>query len=153
MSLRVAVTCGRPAGGMRYARALEEVGIEPILMAPPEQRSLREVGVDGLLISGGTDLDPALYGQERAPETELPDRRRDRMERRLLREALNIDMPVLGICRGCQVLNVFHGGTLMQHHQRQATHRVRTSVRSLPAQDAIVQRGTRLGAIFGQGRC
>jgi len=153
MSARVAVTCGRPVGAVRYARALEAIGLELVLLAPPEQRSLREIGVEGLLLTGGTDVDPALYGQERAAETEFPDRQRDRMEKRLLREALQTDLPVLGICRGLQLLNVFHGGTLMQHHPRQATHRVRTGDRSLPAHDVIVQPGTRLAGILDPGRC
>lgn len=153
MSARVALTCGKPAGAVRYARALEAVGLVPVILAPPEQRSLAEIGVAGLLISGGTDVDPELYGEDRAPETERPDRPRDRMERRLLREALQADLPVLGICRGMQFINVFHGGTLIQHHPRQATHRVRTGDRSLPAHDAIVQPGTRLAGILGAGRC
>jgi putative glutamine amidotransferase len=153
MSVRVGVTCGSARGALHYTRALEAVGLEPVILAPPEQRSLREVGVAGLLVSGGTDLDPSLYGQQRADETEAPDRRRDRMERRLLREALQVDMPVLGICRGLQFLNVFHGGTLMQHHPCQATHRIRTGDRSLPAHDVIVQPGTRLAGILGPGRC
>jgi putative glutamine amidotransferase len=153
MSQRVALTCGKPAGAARYARALAAAGLEPVILAPPEQRSLAEIGVAGLLISGGTDVDPELYGQDPAPETERPDHPRDRMEHRLLREALQTDLPVLGICRGMQLLNVFHGGTLVQHHQRQATHRVRTGDRSLPAHDAIVQPGTRLAGILGAGRC
>jgi putative glutamine amidotransferase len=153
MSIRVAVTCGKPAGAARYARAVESVGLDPVIVAPPEQRSLEELGVAGLLISGGTDVDPALYHQQPEPETEAPDRPRDRMERRLLREALQADVPVLAICRGLQFLNVYHGGTLVQHHRRQSAHRVRTGDRSLPAHDVIVQPGTHLAAILGEGRC
>jgi putative glutamine amidotransferase len=153
MSIRVAVTCGTAAGAARYVRALEAVGLEALIMAPPEQRSLADVGVDGLLLTGGTDVDPELYGQTRQDETETPDRPRDRMENRLLREALKADLPVLGICRGMQFLNVFHGGTLVQHHSRQAKHRVRTGDRSLPAHDVIVQTGTRLAGILGDARC
>jgi putative glutamine amidotransferase len=153
MSKRVAVTCGKPQGAIRYVRALADVGLDVIVLAPPEQRTLAEIGVDGLLVSGGTDVDPALYGQEPAPETERPDPPRDRMELRLLREALQTDLPVLGICRGLQLMNVLHGGTLLQHHPRQATHRVRTGDRSLAAHDAIIKPGTRLAEILGPGRC
>ena len=149
----VAVSCGRPAGAARYVRALEAVGLEPVILAPPDQRSLAAIGVQGLLLSGGTDLDPALYGQEPAPESEHPDGPRDRMEVRLLREALHKDLPVLGICRGMQFMNVFHGGTLVQHHSHQAMHRVRTADRSLPAHDVVVRPGTRLAGILGEGRC
>jgi putative glutamine amidotransferase len=153
MNVRVAVSSGKPENVSRYARALETVGLEPVVLAPPEQRSLTEIGVQGLLLTGGTDVDPELYGQDPAPETEWPDRPRDRLEGRLLREALQKDLPVLGICRGLQYMNVFHGGTLAQHHPRQATHRVRTPDRSLPAHDVIVRPGTRLAGILGEGRC
>jgi putative glutamine amidotransferase len=153
MSARVAVSCGKPEGAARYVRALEAVGLAPVVLAPPEQRSLTEIGVQGLLLSGGTDVDPELYDQEAAPQSQRPDRRRDRLEGRLLRESLHQDLPVLGICRGLQFMNVFHGGTLVQHHSHQAAHRVRTLDRSLAAHDVIVRPGTRLAAILGEGRC
>jgi putative glutamine amidotransferase len=153
MKARVAVSCGKPADALRYVRALQAVGLESVVLAPPEPRSLAEIGVQGLLLSGGTDVDPRLYGQEPEPQSEDPDGPRDRLEGRLLREALQKDLPVLGICRGLQYLNVFHGGTLVQHHPRQATHRVRTPDRSLPAHDVIVRPGTRLAGILGEGRC
>lgn len=153
MSARVGVTCGKPDHAQRYVRALESVGLEPVLLAAPEGRSLAETGVQGLLITGGTDVAPALYGQEPAPESDAPDHKRDRLEDRLLREALQRDVPVLGICRGMQFLNVFHGGTLYQHHSHQATHRVRTADRSLPAHDVLVRSGSRLADILGDGRC
>jgi putative glutamine amidotransferase len=153
MSARVGVTCGKPDNARRYVRALEAVGLEAVLLAPPEGRSLRETGVQGLLISGGTDVDPALYGRQPAPESDAPDHKRDRLESRLLREALQRDVPVLGICRGMQFLNVFHGGTLYQHHGHQATHRVRSADPSLAAHDVLVQAGSRLAGIVGGGRC
>jgi putative glutamine amidotransferase len=134
-------------------RALEAAGLEPVVLTPPDARSLRDAGVQGLLITGGTDVDSALYGQDPHPESDAPDRRRDRLEHRLLREALQADMPVLGICRGMQFLNVYHGGTLFQHHDHQATHRVRTADPSLPAHDVLVQPGSRVAGILGEGRC
>jgi putative glutamine amidotransferase len=72
-------------------------------------------GLDGLVLAGGTDVDPALFGAPRAPETIDPDRDRDRLETVLLHEALERDLPVLAICRGLQLLNVARGGTLLQH--------------------------------------
>jgi putative glutamine amidotransferase len=71
--------------------------------------------VDGLILSGGGDLDPATYGAERHPETSLVLAERDAFELALTRRAIERDLPVLGICRGIQVLNVAFGGTLLQH--------------------------------------
>ncbi len=72
-------------------------------------------GLDGLLITGGKDVDPAVYGQEPHPSTDQPGEQRDAWEFALLRAALQRQIPVLGICRGAQVLNVALGGTLHQH--------------------------------------
>ena len=71
--------------------------------------------LSGLVLTGGTDLNPTLYGQTRLPRTDQPDFERDERETRLLRDALARDLPVLAICRGMQFLNVFCGGTLSQH--------------------------------------
>jgi putative glutamine amidotransferase len=71
-------------------------------------------GLDGLLLPGGSDVDPALFGAPRDPKTGHPDRKRDKLETALLREALDRDFPVLAICRGLQLLNVAQGGTLLQ---------------------------------------
>jgi putative glutamine amidotransferase len=71
--------------------------------------------IDGLLLIGGADVDPASYGAPRQAETESTYPERDAFELALLREALRIGIPVLGICRGMQVLNVALGGTLEQH--------------------------------------
>ncbi|WP_201778128.1 gamma-glutamyl-gamma-aminobutyrate hydrolase family protein [Mycolicibacterium chubuense] len=75
-------------------------------------------GLDGLIITGGRDVDPAAYGDERHPATDEPvadSRTRDAFELALLQAALRRGVPVLGICRGAQVLNVALGGTLHQH--------------------------------------
>ena len=71
--------------------------------------------LDGLLIPGGWDVDPALYGQERHPATDEPHTARDAWEQALIREALRQDIPLLCICRGEQLLNVTLGGSLHQH--------------------------------------
>lgn len=72
-------------------------------------------GLDGLIITGGKDIDPATYGHAPHPATEEPARDRDAWEFALLAAALRRGVPVLGICRGAQVLNVALGGTLHQH--------------------------------------
>src|SRR5258708_873340 len=87
-----------------YRDALARVGIEAIAFTPGSSESLDTVG--GILLTGGTDVDPALYGEAPHPETEAPDRERDDYESAILREAIARDMPVLAICRGMQLMNV-----------------------------------------------
>jgi putative glutamine amidotransferase len=99
-----------------YVRAVERAGGRALLV-PPSTDGIEETldAVDGLIFSGGSDLDPALYGQERHPETTGIVAERDSGELALLKVALERDMPVLAICRGSQVLNVLLGGDLVQH--------------------------------------
>lgn len=108
-------------------------------------------GLDGLVITGGRDVDPAAYGQAPHPTTDQPATDRDAWEFALLAGALHRGMPVLGICRGAQVLNVALGGTLHQHlpdvlgHTRhQAGNAVfsTSGVRTVP--------GTRLAGLIGE---
>ena len=99
-----------------YVRAVERAGGRPLLV-PPSTEGVEETldALDGIIFSGGADLDPALYGQDAHPETDQPFPLRDDGEFVLLRAALERDMPTLGICRGSQVLNVALGGDLVQH--------------------------------------
>jgi putative glutamine amidotransferase len=71
--------------------------------------------LDGLIVTGGRDVDPARYGQDPHPTTDAPSPERDAWEDALLRGAIERELPFLGICRGAQVLNVALGGTLVQH--------------------------------------
>ena len=109
--IRVAVPFGRTPEKKRdpYRKALEGVGVQAV------EGAMTLEGLDGLLLAGGSDVDAALYGAVRDPQAGEPDRERDRVETALLREALDRDLPVLAICRGVQLLNVAHGGTLVQH--------------------------------------
>ncbi|MGZ8706070.1 MAG: gamma-glutamyl-gamma-aminobutyrate hydrolase family protein [Gaiellaceae bacterium] len=99
-----------------YVRAVERAGGRPLLV-PPSDDGIDETldAVDGLIFSGGSDMDPEFYGEEAHPETFGIHAERDRAEVGLLTAALERDMPVLGICRGIQVLNVARGGVLHQH--------------------------------------
>jgi putative glutamine amidotransferase len=99
-----------------YVRAVEAAGGRALLV-PPSNDAVEETldGLDGLVFSGGSDIDPARYGQEAHEETFGVVPERDEAELRLLKGALKRDMPVLAICRGSQVLNVARGGDLVQH--------------------------------------
>ncbi len=102
-----------------YAAAVQAAGgiaailpPDPVATADPDLLLDR---IDGLLLAGGSDIDPATYGADPEPETTGYRSERDEFELALLRRALERDMPALGICRGMQVLNVACGGTLDQH--------------------------------------
>ncbi|MCW2945184.1 MAG: peptidase [Actinoallomurus sp.] len=100
-----------------YQRAVERARAVPVLV-PPSARATVPVLVqrlDALIIAGGGDVDPALYGEEPHEETGPPQPRRDRFEFALLRAAIDADLPFLAIGRGMQVLNVVREGSLIQH--------------------------------------
>jgi putative glutamine amidotransferase len=101
---------------------------------------------------GGSDVNPARYNEGRHPETQPPDDARDTLECLLIEEALRRDMPLLAICRGIQILNVQHGGTLVQHLDSTARHRQRPADRSLAAHKIEIAPGTQLAHIAA-GRC
>jgi putative glutamine amidotransferase len=148
---KIAVTFENEKKVEPYERALRLAGLEPVRVSAEAQRSL--IGLDGLLLTGGRDIDPKLYGQERAPETEQPNPSRDRMEIGLLGEALDRGLPVLAICRGMQLFNVYHGGTLIQHLPGDP-HRTKQPPAdpSKPTHEVTVAPETRLEAILGAGR-
>jgi putative glutamine amidotransferase len=105
-----------PAGYVTEVRRAGALALmaapEPELVDDPDELLHR---LDGLIVSGGVDVDPACYGAEPHPETKGCTPERDAFEIALIRRAAELDMPVLGICRGMQVLNVAFGGTLIQH--------------------------------------
>lgn len=104
-----------------YVDALVAAGAQPVLLPPRgDATSLLET-LDGLLLTGGADVDPELYGEEPHPLTE-PERDRDDFELPLARAAVERGLPTLAICRGHQVVNVALGGTLVQHLEA-AVHR------------------------------
>jgi putative glutamine amidotransferase len=99
-----------------YVDAVERAGGRPVLI-PPSDEGVEETlaALDGIVFSGGADVDPTMYGAEAHPETDTPQARRDAGELALMREALERDLPMLAICRGFQLLNVVRGGDLIQH--------------------------------------
>lgn len=101
---------------LSYVRAVERAGGRPLVVPPTDDGIDETLAVlDGIIFSGGNDLDPALYEAEAHPETDPVQEERDRAEMALLAAALERDMPVLAVCRGSQVLNVARGGDLVQH--------------------------------------
>ena len=101
---------------LAYVRAVEQAGGRPLLV-PPIDDAIEETldALDGVIFSGGGDIDPDAYGAEAHPETQGVVAERDSAELALLEAALARDMPVLAVCRGSQVLNVARGGDLVQH--------------------------------------
>jgi gamma-glutamyl-gamma-aminobutyrate hydrolase PuuD len=99
-----------------YVRMLEDAGARP-LVVPPREDAVEETldALDGLVLTGGPDLDPDLYAAAAHDATDEPRRERDAGELALLRAALERDLPTLAVCRGSQLLNVARGGDLVQH--------------------------------------
>jgi len=136
-----------------YVRAVERAGGRALLV-PPSEEGVEETldALDGLIFSGGSDLDPALYGQDAHPETTGVVAERDRGELALLTAALARDLPVLAICRGSQVLNVARGGDLVQHLPDVVGHERHKHTSGVFAEHEVeVEDGTKLGSIVGGG--
>jgi putative glutamine amidotransferase len=136
---------------LAYVRAVEHAGGRP-LVVPPSKDGLEETldALDGVIFSGGGDLDPELYGAEPHDETDEPRTERDAAELRLLEAALDRDMPVLAICRGSQLLNVARGGDLEQHLPETVGHEQhRHEPGSFSDHDVTVAADSRLGGLLG----
>jgi putative glutamine amidotransferase len=134
-----------------YVRAVEAAGARALLV-PPSADGVEETldAVDGLVFSGGADLDPSLYGQEAHPETFGVGKERDRAELALLEGALARDLPVLAICRGSQVLNVARGGDLVQHlPEVVGDEKHKHTPGAFSDHDVTLEEGTRLATILG----
>ncbi|MGW4509388.1 gamma-glutamyl-gamma-aminobutyrate hydrolase family protein [Streptomyces sp. NPDC004436] len=100
-----------------YHHLVQAAGGAAVLLPPDDPGSAAEVlsRVDGLVVAGGPDVDPVHYGAARDPRTGAPATVRDHWELALIAAALDAELPLLGICRGMQALNVALGGTLVQH--------------------------------------
>ncbi|MEA2638220.1 MAG: putative glutamine amidotransferase [Chloroflexota bacterium] len=121
---RIGVTCSPlrgPAYYSPYLRAVEAAGGEAVTLDPQpnglssDQATAMVHDIDGLLVPGGWDVDPPAYGEERQEQTPNVDPPLDLTEIALVRAAVDGGVPVFGICRGQQVINVALGGTLRQH--------------------------------------
>ena len=140
--------------GMTYSRAVEEAGGVPVVLPPLEDPDVAPL-VDqlaGVCVSGGPDIDPSFYDAEPHPKLGPVEPWLDAFELAVVRRADALGIPVLGICRGCQVLNVARGGTLHQHvpdvSDGSVAHRQTDSGRET-THDVRIEPGSRLAAIVG----
>jgi putative glutamine amidotransferase len=136
---------------LEYVEAVERVGGRALLI-PPSLDGIEETldALDGVVFSGGPDLDPGLYGSEAHPETNNVRPERDRAELALLEAVLARDMPVLAVCRGSQILNVARGGDLVQHLPEVVGDEKHKQTPGVFADhDVDVKEGTQLGSLLG----
>jgi putative glutamine amidotransferase len=138
-----------------YVRAIQSVGLVPLIVPPsltPDAARAIVASVAGLVLSGGEDIDPAGYGAARHPATQKSHVARDATERALVEAARDAKRPVLGICRGLQLLNVALGGTLVQdlgmQRPSEIPHSLETSRRNR-VHGLTILHGSRLFAAVG----
>ncbi|MHB8470794.1 MAG: gamma-glutamyl-gamma-aminobutyrate hydrolase family protein [Gaiellaceae bacterium] len=135
-----------------YVQAIERAGGIAMLV-PPLADGIDETldALDGLLLSGGADLDPASYGAAAHPATNGTRPARDRSELALLEGALARDMPVLAVCRGSQILNVVRGGDLVQHLPDVVGSELHKEVSGVFSEHPVrIGDGSRLGSLLGE---
>jgi putative glutamine amidotransferase len=146
--------------GMSYLRAVERAGGLPVVLPPLELDRISPLldRLSGVLLSGGPDLDPAAYGSAAHPELGPTEPQLDLFEVQLAREADARGLPILGICRGAQALNIARGGTLHQHlpeitdgsvahRQSEPGHEATHEVRIAPQSELAAVLGCRRAAV------
>jgi gamma-glutamyl-gamma-aminobutyrate hydrolase PuuD len=139
-----------------YCDRLREAGADPVaadLAAWNPDAPAPTEPFDGLVLTGGIDIDPARYGARPHERVTTTNPTRDTFELQLLTEALDRDLPVLGICRGHQLFNVAGGGSLLQHLEEREPHRARRGADGVTVDsgwhDVEVAPGTRLARLLG----
>lgn len=137
--------------GWVYVDAIHRAGGRTILIPPADHGNDRILDVlDGLVLAGGQDIDPGRYGAERDPTTEAPQHGRDTAELTLAAAAMDRGIPVLGICRGIQVMNVARGGDIIQHlPDRIGSTAHREVVGVFSEHDVQIEPDSRLHTILG----
>jgi len=163
---RIAITADpgrtvKPEYLRSYRKAVEAAGGEPVLVIPTDaavETTLQEF--DGLLLPGGADVDPAVYGGREHPAVFKAPESLDRFELTAARAAKRMDLPTLAICRGAQVMNVALGGTLLEdipdQHESENGLKLRHQQvpehgRQEPTHAVDLQRGSKLHELFGGG--
>jgi gamma-glutamyl-gamma-aminobutyrate hydrolase PuuD len=139
-----------------YLRAIERAGGIHVLLPPQLSASARDTlwrRLDALVLTGGGDIEPRRFGEPAHPKTALVSVERDGLELELVDRALRDDVPVFGICRGLQVLNVALGGSLHQHIPDalgDTVQHAQSELRHVPTHPVkLLTEGTRLGRIIG----
>lgn len=141
-----------------YLNKIRSAGGMPIGLIPDERAAQDPAmlidRLDGLLLIGGVDVEPEFYGEAKSERTEATEPRRDRFELSLVRMAMEQDIPILGVCRGMQILNVAMGGTLHQHLADAGFAEHRRSPGRLDSatfHEIEVQSGTHVASLSGSG--
>ena len=141
-----------------YLEGLQEAGATPVILPLTEGREEIEHLVDicdGILLTGGHDVDPSVYGEEALNGTVLCCKARDNMERLVLEDAMQKDKPILGICRGIQLINALLGGTLYQdlptQHPSDIDHH-QTPPYDVPVHDVFIKKDSPLYDCLGSDR-
>jgi putative glutamine amidotransferase len=136
---------------LKYVESVAQAGGRPVVLPPMEGAAEETLdALDGLLLPGGADVDPDLYGAAPHPQTDGLRPVRDSFEMELITEAFERRLPVLGICRGMELMNVARGGDLIQHlpdHGSGETHRARPG--EFCEHDVAIDPGSRVGAVLG----
>ena len=135
-----------------YTRAVERAGGTPVILPPVPASSVPVLiaGINGLVLSGGRDVDPSLYDEASHEQTDIPDHRRDRFELILTRAAIEADLPFLAIGRGMHILNVARGGTLTQHlPDRLGNESHKPDPVKMTIHDVQISAASKLGRVLG----
>jgi len=146
----------------RYVQTLVNAGALPWLVPLVDDATLRGIheSIDGLFLPGGADIDPVSYGTGPHPLCDKTDAERDRVELRLARWAIADGLPVLGVCRGMQLINVAAGGTLYQDLAEQRSGSIKHDffpfggsgyTRDYLAHDVTISPGSHAARVFGDG--
>lgn len=132
-----------------YVRALRDAGAEPVVLPPGGTPNVLR-RADALVLAGGVDIDPGRYGREPHAASDQPQRDRDESELQLLSAALELELPVLGVCRGMQLMAVAYGGHLEQHLPEAVGTDLHQPFSGVYGRhDVSVLPGTRLAEVFG----
>ena len=148
MPPRIGVTSSSDGRVKKYLQAVERAGGQGQALLPEANCAGHQVlaPLDGLLLSGGGDVDSRLYGEEPHANSEKPNRKRDLFEKSLIEVALGCDMPILAICRGLQILNVTLGGRLVQSVPGHEAQGQKSSFH-----EVFIAPGSKMAVIVGQG--